>query len=136
MTNVMRFIEAARACIGTPFHHQGRKARVGLDCIGLVVVALQAIGFAVNDRLDYGMRPDGFSLVDALLAHGAVKVEAIEAGDILLFRYDGQPQHVAIAVDEAHLVHAFAPAACVVETHIGDYWRRRLIGIYRLPLDS
>lgn len=28
---------SARKRIGTPFKHQGRKAGVGLDCIGLVV---------------------------------------------------------------------------------------------------
>ncbi len=28
-------IAAARTCLGTPFHHQGRAPGVGLDCIGL-----------------------------------------------------------------------------------------------------
>ena len=38
-------IAAARACIGTPFHHQGRRPGAGLDCIGLIVIALRAAGF-------------------------------------------------------------------------------------------
>lgn len=124
-------IAAARGCLGTPFHHQGRLPRVGLDCIGLVVVALRAAGFVVRDRLDYAPRPDGVSLVHALEEHRAARVEEIEAGDVLLFRYDHQPQHVALATDGSHLIHAFAPAGRVVETEIGPYWRRRLVGVYR-----
>lgn len=122
---------AARACIGTPFHHQGRAPGVGLDCIGLVVVALRAAGFLVRDRTDYGPRPDGRSLAEALLSHGAALVTDIDAGDVLLFRYDGQPQHVALATSTDTMIHSFAPATSVVETPIGDYWRRRLVGVYR-----
>ena len=124
-------IAAARACLGTPFHHQGRSPGIGLDCIGLVIVALQALGLNVQDRADYGRRPDGRSLVAALDAHGAVRVEAWRAGDVLLFRYDRQPQHVALATSEDTMIHSFAPAGKVVETLMGDYWLRRLTGVYR-----
>lgn len=129
-------IAAARACLGTPFHHQGRQPGVGLDCIGLVIVALDAIGRKVADRTDYGRRPDGQSLVNALLQHGACAVDEIRAGDVLLFRYDHQPQHVALAIDSAHMIHAFAPARAVVETAVGDYWLRRLVGVYRFKFLS
>lgn len=131
MTETESMIAAARACLATPFHHQGRKPGAGLDCIGLIVVALQAAGFTVRDRADYGRRPDGKSLAEALIAHGAKPVETINAGDILLFRYDGQPQHAALATGADLMIHSFAPAGCVVETPIGAYWRRRLAGIYR-----
>ena len=132
MTDTTTMIAAARACLGTPFHHQGRAPGVGLDCIGLIVVALRAIGVKVQDRTDYGRRPDGRSLAAALTAHGAELVNDIQAGDILLFRYDGQPQHVALATSPDTMIHSFAPAEAVVETPIGDYWRRRLVGVYRL----
>ncbi|MBV8061589.1 MAG: C40 family peptidase [Alphaproteobacteria bacterium] len=130
-TDIM--IAAARGCIGTPFHHQGRQAQVGLDCIGLVVVALRAAGIAVQDRQDYGRRPDGQALERALLQHGAVRVDTITAGCVLLFRYDRQPQHVALATSDATMIHSFAPASEVVETCIGPYWQRRLLGIYAFP---
>lgn len=129
-------VAAARECLGTPFHHQGRKAGAGLDCIGLVVVSLRAVGKAVNDRFDYGVRPDGKSLEAALIEHGAVRVCDVCAGDVLLFRYDNQPQHVAMATDLDTMIHSFAPAGRVVETTIGDYWRRRLVGIYRFQAIS
>ena len=128
---ISAMLAAARACIGTPFHHQGRTAGIGLDCIGLIIIALRAAGILVRDRTDYGRRPDGKSLESALLAHGAEITDTVHAGDVLLFRYDGQPQHVALATGETTMIHSFAPAGKAVETLIGDYWRRRLVGIYR-----
>lgn len=124
-------IRSARSCLGTPFHHQGRMKGVGLDCIGLIVVALSENGWDVCDRTDYGRRPDGVSLLAALEAHGARRVEAIEAGDVLVFMYDKQPQHVALATSADTLIHAFAPVGKVVESGISGYWRRRLWGGYR-----
>jgi cell wall-associated NlpC family hydrolase len=124
-------IAAARACLSTPFHHQGRTPDVGLDCIGLIIVALRAVNISVRDRTDYGRRPDGKSLVAALEAHGAKPTNTIQRGDILLFRYDRQPQHVALATGIDSMIHSFAPAGEVVETQVGDYWKRRLVGIYR-----
>jgi len=129
-------IAAARACLHTPFHHQGRHPKAGLDCIGLIVVALQAIGMSVQDRLDYGVRPDGETLVYALLAHGAERAATVQAGDVLVFRYDHQPQHVALATGPNSMIHSFAPARKVVETTIGPYWARRLVGIYRFDFST
>lgn len=129
--DAQRAIDATRACIGTPFHHQGRMPGVGLDCIGLIIVAARAVGKDVRDRQDYSARPEGEKLVEALVEHGASPVESIMPADILLFRYDGQPQHVALVTSENTMIHSFAPARRVVETTIGSYWKRRLISIYR-----
>jgi NlpC/P60 family putative phage cell wall peptidase len=124
-------VAAARGFLGTPFHHQGRQKGMGLDCIGLVVVALRANGILVRDRMDYGRRPDGVSLIAALQEHGAARVATRQAGDVLLFRFDRQPQHVALATGEGRMIHAYAPVGRVVETEIGASWQRRLVGIYR-----
>ena len=129
-------IEAARACLDTPFHHQGRQRGAGLDCIGLVIVALNAAGMTVRDRTDYGRRPDGAGLIAALEAHGATRIENFEAGDILVFRYDRQPQHVALATSATTMIHSFAPAGKVVETNLGPYWHRRLTAAYRFPAEA
>jgi len=131
MNNLEKMIMAVKACLGTPFHHQGRKKDVGLDCIGLVIIGLKAIDIKIKDRLDYGVRPDGVSLINAIKEHGGREVKNIQAGDILVFRYDNQPQHVAIALSDSELIHSFAPARKVVQTSIGDYWKRRLVAIFR-----
>lgn len=127
-------VDAARACLGTPFYHQGRVAGIGLDCIGVIIFALRAIGFEVEDQDDYGREPEGTRLHDALIAHGFEIVDAIMPGDILLFRFNGEPQHVGMAVSTDTMVHAYAPIGRVVETGLGETWQRRMVGIYRLPV--
>jgi cell wall-associated NlpC family hydrolase len=123
-------IAAARACLGTPFHHQGRLPQVGLDCIGLVVVALRASGCAVQDRLDYDRQPQGEALRHALQAHGATSIALPRAGAIALFAFAGAPQHVALCTAADMMIHAYATAGCVVETQLNAVWRRRLAGLY------
>ena len=131
------FIEAARFCIGTPFHHQGRMAGMGLDCIGLVIHALAAVGVNVQDNTQYGRQPDAQALHDALLAHGFVRCadcydeQAVQAGDIALFRFHGAAEHVGILSSKDSIIHAFAPARKVVETEMGTTWQTRCLGLYR-----
>ena len=131
-------INTARSCVGTPFLHQGRNKKTGLDCIGLVVVSLEAAGLKVHDRQDYSRRPDGKSIVNALEQHNAVKIadapvscDQIQRGDLLLFSYDNQIQHIAIATSSSTIIHSYATAKKVVETDIGSYWLRRLACVYR-----
>ncbi len=126
-------VNTARACIGTPFYHQGRVAGIGLDCIGLVIHAVKRVGIMVEDQQDYGREPEGKKLHAALVAHGFEQVEAVTAGDVLLFRFNGEPQHVGLAVSQDVMVHAYAPIGRVVETGLGETWQRRMVGIYRHP---
>lgn len=128
-----RMIAAARGCVGTPFHHQGRVPLVGLDCIGLVIVALRAAGLEVQDRTDYGRLPEPEALRQALAAHGAVAVEAPVAGAVVLFAICGMPSHVALCSDAGRMIHAYAPVGRVVETQLDHGWRRRLAGVFRFP---
>lgn len=126
-------VDSARACLGTPFYHQGRVPGIGLDCIGLVIHAVKQIGVAVEDECDYGREPQGQKLNAALIAHGFETVDTIDAGDVLLFRFNGEPQHVGLAVSAGTMVHAYAPIGRVVETNLGETWLRRISGIYRHP---
>ncbi|MBY0428739.1 MAG: C40 family peptidase [Alphaproteobacteria bacterium] len=124
-------VDSARACLGTPFYHQGRVAGIGLDCIGLVIHAVKQIGITVFDEQNYGREPQGDKLHAALLNHEFHLVEDIAAGDVLLFRFNGEPQHVGLAVTTNAMVHSYAPIGRVVETGLGETWTRRIAGIYR-----
>ena len=129
---VQAMVTAAQTWIGTPFHHQGRVPRVGLDCIGLIVCALRVVDVIVRDRTDYGWMPDAALLQVELTRHGFAPVDAQRAGDVLLFRFRGEPQHVALAQDSQSMIHAYAPIGRVVATGISGPWSRRLCGVYRL----
>jgi cell wall-associated NlpC family hydrolase len=56
-------ITAARGCLGVPWRHMGRAGlpwghSVGLDCIGLIGVAVHAAGRRWRDQA-YGTEPNG-----------------------------------------------------------------------------
>jgi NlpC/P60 family putative phage cell wall peptidase len=124
-------IAAARGCLGTPFHHQGRNAKTGLDCIGLIAHAAKTGGLPVMDRTDYARQPQAKELFAALEAHGFFSAQEIIAGDVLVFRFNRAPQHVALATAADRMIHAYAPMGKVVETGLGTSWLRRLAAVYR-----
>ena len=120
--------------LGTPFHHQGRLPGAGLDCLGLVVCSLRQLGHKVTDETNYGRRGDGVRLIAALEEQGALTVTTINPGNLLVFRFGGMPQHLAIATADDQMIHAYAPVGKVVETSIGQAWQSRLVAIYALGL--
>lgn len=145
-------VRAARGWIGTRFHHQGRvKASVGqrggCDCLGLLVgvareLQLPARGnqglLADFDERDYGHLPDGGHL-QAVLTRvlRPIAVEAMRAGDVLLLRFEQEPQHLAIVSDYPRggglgLIHALAANRRVVEHRLDALWRGRIVAVYRV----
>ncbi len=122
------FVAAARSYVGVPFRHQGR-TRHGVDCIGLVVCAARDIGLTLADRTDYPRDPNG--LLPLEMARQFAPVESPQAGDILLMRFRGEPQHVAI-LGGAALIHSYASIGRVVEHGLDAKWRRRIVAAYRL----
>lgn len=126
-------ISAARAMLGTPFHHQGRAPGVGLDCAGLLVVACQQQGVACEDMGGYGRQPrDGMleSMLDRQPCLERVPLEPLQAGDVLLMRFRTEPQHLALFAG-ATVIHAYESAGGVVEHVLDDAWRRRIVRVYR-----
>ena len=131
---------AARALIGTPFVHQGRRPRIALDCAGLVVAVAAEIGVAALDQQGYGQRPFNGLLQSALDEQPALKrvVPAeMQSGDIMLMRIAGEPQHLAIfagynpVCESETIIHAEIGAGKVCEHRLDDTWRSRIVCIYR-----
>lgn len=127
-------IAIARGCLGTRFRHQGRMPGVGLDCVGLLVHVLRQLGLSQYDYHHYGRLPFSGSLERHLMQAGLRPIDrqATRLADVLLFRFDGGPQHVALQSDLG-MIHAFLLARQVVEHRIDEAWRRRLCGTYSLP---
>ena len=126
-------IAAARACIGTPFLHQGRQPGVGLDCAGVAVHVAGALGCELIDQAGYGRQPaHGMleAMLDAQPCLQGVTDDAAQAGDVLLMRFKGEPQHLAILAGET-MIHAWeAPGLCC-EHAIDAKWRARVVRAYR-----
>lgn len=140
-------IRAARGWLGTRFHHQGRVKGVGCDCLGLIVGVARELeltdekGFllADYDQPNYSPLPDGRGLKSAVSLHLRELSSIGEAlpGDIPLFRFQHDPQHVGILSQLADgalgLIHCYSNTGMVVEHRLNDTWRRMIVAVYRFP---
>lgn len=128
-------VAAARSFAGVPWRHCGR-SRSGVDCIGLVLLALREAEIEIPDPAPYEREPQGPRLLEGILAH-ADQVARHQAGDVLLFRMGVYGAHVGIASMHATwrvqaVIHAYAPHRMVVEAPIDNEMRRALVGAFRL----
>lgn len=139
-----RFVEEARALVGTRFRHQGRSETEGVDCLGLVVVAADRAGWPEareRDRTDYRRRPDAEHL-RALLSGNLqrLNVDQRQHGDILLMVEGGITAHMGVvdlAPEEGtrareRMIHAYAPLRGVIREYL-NLAHRRAVAAYRLP---
>lgn len=126
-------IAAARSALDTPFRHQGRVAGVGLDCAGEFVHACRELALPVIDEQGYGRNPYKGLLEQCIERQPflyRVPKEQMQAGDVLLMRFDGEPQHIAIHAGET-MIHAYEKSGRVVEHRLADVWRARVVRVYR-----
>ena len=121
-------VASARACVGTRFRGQGRVVGVGLDCLGVVIVAASAAGVRLPDEVDYSLRGEGLLRLDARIADAMRRVDLAGAGDVLLFEPGPLMRHLGVWTG-ASLIHAHAGLRRVVEGPVDPAWA--LIGIYR-----
>jgi cell wall-associated NlpC family hydrolase len=126
-------LTAARACLGTPFRHQGRHPGKALDCAGLVVAVAAAIGAEHVDFLGYGRHPANGLLQAALDAQPCLLTVMLadrQPGDILLMRFLGEPQHLAIDAGD-NVIHSYQAVGQVCEHRLDAAWQSRIVAVYR-----
>ena len=126
-------IAAARDLIGTPFVHQGRLPHIALDCAGLVVAVAQAVGVEYIDQTGDSRSPSGGLLESALDDQpGITRILPADRqpGDVLLMRFSGDPQHLAILAGTT-IIHAYEAPGLVCEHDLTDLWARRIVRVYR-----
>lgn len=115
-------IREARSLIGVPFVHQGRDARFGVDCRGMLLVIADRIGYRLSRewRSDYARNPDGAEFREALEAElqSLPSLEYAQPGDVFLIRFprqtSGEATHVAMLAEgpyESMLIHSYATDA-------------------------
>lgn len=109
---------AAEALVGTPFRLGGRDPATGLDCIGLVVAAMEAIGRPVGTLPFYTLRQhDIRRFLDLAQSAGLRSTENAERpGDIVLLHPSASQCHLAVHLSQRGLVHAHAELRRVVIT--------------------
>ena len=143
MTSRGDVVAEARRWMGTPFHHQGRRHAVGVDCAGLVIGVARELSLVSPDFDITGYRrdPDGFGLLAHCDAHmRRITRDDMGLGDVLVIRWAQHPQHLGIVADYRHgglsLVHAYqAPGKRgeVVEHRLAPHLMAQFVAAYRLP---
>ena len=124
-------INAARSQVGVNFMHQGRCPGLALDCAGLGAFVASSLGVEYHEWPGYGRMPyEG--LLESVLDNQPclIVVSELKPGDLLLLRIGREPQHIAIFTGST-LIHSFEKAGGVCEHELDDYWRRRIVRIYR-----
>lgn len=108
--------DAAEALVGTRFRLHGRSVETGLDCIGLLAAALEAIGRPAPLPTGYGLRSHVLPALDGFAeACGFGGTDAdILPGDVLLLRVGPCQHHLAIAASRGRFIHAHAGLRRVV----------------------
>ena len=127
-------VAAARACLGTPFRHQGRAPGIGLDCAGLAVVSLKSAGVDIHAPANYSRTPhDGRLRAMIELQRGLrfVPRDDMQAGDVLLIKIGNEPSHVGICSGGGNIIHAYEQVGKVVEHRIDAAWQAQIVAVYR-----
>lgn len=107
---------AAETLAGTPFRLHGRDPATGLDCVGVVVAALQACGRPGAGPYGYGLRHSSIArwLTHAAEAGLAEADGATAPGDVHLVRPGPGQHHLLVALAHGRFVHAHAGLRRVV----------------------
>lgn len=125
-----RIAAEALALVGAPFRLHGRSPETGLDCVGLVALAVARAGVRVDALPGYALR--GMAAASAargLERAGFAIVAQAGVGDVLLAESGPMQLHLMI-VAEAGIVHAHAGLRRVVLMPAPSPWP--LLGQWRL----
>lgn len=130
-----RFVVAAEGMIGTPFRLYGREPGYGLDCVGLVSIALLRAGRPHQVSSGYRLRNSDIRAFIPVIedAGFARSHDPLEAGDLVVARPGPGQLHLLVSTSARTFIHAHAGLGRVVETPAPLDWP--LLGSWRLIPD-
>jgi cell wall-associated NlpC family hydrolase len=124
---------AAEGFVGASFRLHGRDPIMGLDCVGLVLLAMAEIGRPIRLPVGYQLRtlePERFLRLPAAAGFFTPDDPELEDGDVLVFAPGPAQLHVAIVAIGGGIIHAHAGLRRVVRTPFPLPWPA--IGHWRL----
>ena len=139
-----QIVAAARAWIGTPYHHQASLKGVGCDCLGLIRGVWRELQGPEPEALPSYTRDWGdVTGSEPLLAAARrslvpVAVADARSGDVIVFRMQaGVAKHAGILIgalpaERARFVHA-QEGIGVAEIALSRWWRRHISAAFSFP---
>ena len=135
-----KFVSDLMALEGTStrWRHQGRDPQTGLDCLGLPRWAFtqqfEMPPDLESELLAYHRKPDGQKLLRTIRAwFDEYTVAEMQKADLVVIYDRRNPQHIAIATDEVHVIEAYASGLTmkIVYWPLGTW--REIAGVFRFP---
>jgi NlpC/P60 family putative phage cell wall peptidase len=133
-------VAAARAWIGTPYHHQASVRGVGTDCLGLVRGIWRDL-YGDDAEVppayskDWAEANNREAMLEAASRHlKPILAAAIRPGDVIVFRLRQGfvAKHAAIVASASTMIHAME-GTTTSEVALSSWWRRRIAGAFRFP---
>lgn len=126
--------------VGIPYEAGGHSHN-GCDCYGLVRLVYWEVERRrilpyedVYERIANGSDAQRFQrIVEAARSKEWVEIpkEKADRLDVLLFRVNGHPCHVGLALDGRYMLHTLKGHDSALENFRSLAWDRRLYGVYR-----
>jgi len=122
MTRRELLASAALDFLDAPFRLHGRHPETGLDCVGLLLVCLQAVGIHGTLPQGYGLRNRSVERWLALAPQWGLSDAdgAVIAGDVFVSRPGPLQHHIMIVQADHSVVHAHARLRRVVREPWSD----------------
>ena len=113
-------LDKAVAMLGTSYQ-LGSNDAAAVDCSALVQHVFHSAGLDLPRTSN-----------ELLRTGTAVRRAQLRPGDLLIYRWSPRRLHVAVYLDDGHIIHASPSAGRVVITELNERWQRRLVAIRRL----
>ena len=133
-------VAAARAWLGTPYHHQASCRGVGADCLGLIRGVYRDVLQREPElppaySRDWGQADGCETLIEAAMRHlNEIPVADAAAGDIVIFRLRAGlvAKHIGLKVSQSTMIHA-VEGLPATEVPLTPWWQRRIAAAFAFP---
>lgn len=97
-----KVVDIARSLLGWKYQHQGRGNLQTVDCIGLLTVVADRLGYKYTDLESYRRTPAANKLYELLCENlDEIPLSEVGIGDIFLLRLGGiKPRHTAFKASD------------------------------------
>jgi cell wall-associated NlpC family hydrolase len=123
-------VAAARGCVGTRFRAHGRMPGLGLDCVGVVLVAAAVLPLRPPVLPPYRLGGTPPDIASVFIEICATRIDRALPGDVIVIAPAPDQRHFGI-VTPLGMVHAHAGLGRVLEAPIDPDWP--VVQAWRLP---